>query len=308
MNKTKAKPKRIKRVFSNPDRVLHLWANQTQSDARSKNVYFEGDTAYSYGRHYVLGRLIEYRGHRVALINSRGYSVTTARHIRSASSACAHLLRLEFNFSNVPFGTERSYIETGLTEMQGDLVSQVFDTLNQRSFWNSNKDAFSYLENSISEFNKTAKALGFSSMVLDFAAIKPLLLDHARACIARAALLRGPEGEAKREKDRLKREAIASRTAEEQVAAWRLGGQATDAVRALNPQILRIKGDEVQTSRGASVPLSEARSLLLALNNGAKLEKRTIGGFTVQAVTAESIQVNCHTLAKSEIRAVVGAV
>ncbi len=86
--------KRLKRVFNTSDQVIHLWANQSQSDARCTNVFFDRETVYSYGYHYVLGRLVEYNGATVALINDRGYSVTTAKHINQALYATAHLITL----------------------------------------------------------------------------------------------------------------------------------------------------------------------------------------------------------------------
>ena len=54
--------KRIKKVFSSSDQVIHLWANQSQTEARSRNVFFKGTSIWSYGFHYELGRLIQFKG------------------------------------------------------------------------------------------------------------------------------------------------------------------------------------------------------------------------------------------------------
>jgi len=71
----------MKNVFSNSYEVIHLFAQKSQHSARCSNVYFEGDTIYSYGRHYALGKFVEINGEASILIEDRGYSNTTAKHI-----------------------------------------------------------------------------------------------------------------------------------------------------------------------------------------------------------------------------------
>lgn len=48
---------RTKHVFDTNE-VPYLWAHQTQSDARNAqgNLYFRGDTIYSYGEHFPIAR------------------------------------------------------------------------------------------------------------------------------------------------------------------------------------------------------------------------------------------------------------
>lgn len=78
----------MKTVFSNADSVIHLWAQQTQDEGRSSNVYFEGATIYSYGTHYPLGLFItNKKGEKAVIINTSGYSVTTTKHIYRAKYA-----------------------------------------------------------------------------------------------------------------------------------------------------------------------------------------------------------------------------
>lgn len=60
--------------------VARNWANQTGKASRGFNMFYDGATIYSYGRHYAIARLVTVNGKRVALVNSRGYSVSTAKH------------------------------------------------------------------------------------------------------------------------------------------------------------------------------------------------------------------------------------
>ena len=69
--------------------VAHVWAQQTQDHGRNPqgNIYFHGATIFSYGSHYRISALIKAKGGRVALVNSRGYSVTTSGHTNCVLAA-----------------------------------------------------------------------------------------------------------------------------------------------------------------------------------------------------------------------------
>lgn len=78
----------MKKVFSRPEDVAHLWANRHQDEARTSggNFYFNGDTIYSYGSHFPIARIME---DGTVMFTLRTYSNTTAKHISIASSACS---------------------------------------------------------------------------------------------------------------------------------------------------------------------------------------------------------------------------
>ncbi len=80
----------MKTVFQNASAVIHLFAQRTQNEARSSNVFFEreGKRLYSYGHHYLLAEFIENEnGEMAIMINDSGYSNTTAKHIGHTISA-----------------------------------------------------------------------------------------------------------------------------------------------------------------------------------------------------------------------------
>ena len=78
----------MKTVFSNINEVIHAFAQRPNDSTAygrcNANVYFEGGTLYSYGRHYALAYWI---GEGVVMINDTGYSNTTAKHISKAFHA-----------------------------------------------------------------------------------------------------------------------------------------------------------------------------------------------------------------------------
>lgn len=62
--------------------IAHLWANEQQGSAKGSNFFFEGDSIYSYGRHFEAGRIVwNKRGERAYLVNTSRYSVTTGKHM-----------------------------------------------------------------------------------------------------------------------------------------------------------------------------------------------------------------------------------
>jgi hypothetical protein len=74
--------KRKKYVYDTGE-IPHLWAHRTQEEARNRqsNLYFTGDTIYSYGSHFPIARYVTNdAGERAVLLTTATYSVTTSSH------------------------------------------------------------------------------------------------------------------------------------------------------------------------------------------------------------------------------------
>ena len=69
--------------------VAHLWAHKVQDEAwkPGKRFYFEGDTIYSYGRHFPIAKHTEVNGVKCIFLTTRKYSNTTAGHVSCVSRA-----------------------------------------------------------------------------------------------------------------------------------------------------------------------------------------------------------------------------
>lgn len=297
--------KRIKKVFGSSDQVLHLWANQSQSEARSSNVFFEGDTVYSYGYHYKLGQIVKYKGKTVALINTDGYSVTTSKHISQAMSATRHLLRVsvskDFDIEKA-IKLQKANIESELQSHFKRLKFSKHDT-----GWNYE---FCSERNSIAKHNALCESLKLSKYKVK---VTPKYIRdynaHIQARLKRDAELNTPEAIAKRE---AKREAAAQRKYEKElekaaneIPTWRAGGPITNAVRNLDPQLIRVKGDYVETSRGASVPLSEAKELLSKIVRATAKTGDKVGSFNLDRVNGNVVTIGCHNIDLNEAKAVL---
>lgn len=69
----------MKTVFTNSE-IFHVFNEQKQETGRAsnRNIFFEKNKIYSYGYHYLLGEFID---ENTILINDKGFSNTTAKHI-----------------------------------------------------------------------------------------------------------------------------------------------------------------------------------------------------------------------------------
>lgn len=87
----------------NNSMVAHLWANEKQESANGSNFYFEGESIYSYGRHFEVGRIVRNkRGEKAYLINDTYYSSTTSKHqyyVREAIPTGSKVFYVECNIS-----------------------------------------------------------------------------------------------------------------------------------------------------------------------------------------------------------------
>lgn len=292
------KPKRIKRVFTNHAQVLHLWANQAQDSARSANVFFEGDTCYSYGTHYVLGRFVTYRGTRVAVINDAGYSNTTRKHISSAWSAVAGQLRVCSSDLSVKNGLER---------WKKQIEDLLAGYLRARTFWREDTAASLLRDSDLTEYNKLCSALRLPAQRIKVSPTYQRKLNiHIKARVARQKELDATK-ELRREAERAER----VKNGRAEIEAWRNGGPRTSAVGEVRPQILRIvKGsddirDIVETSGGAEVPLDDALKLLRRIVAGIAKRGDVVGSFKLDRIKGERITIGCHEIELSEARAVL---
>jgi hypothetical protein len=68
----------------NNSQVARAWARQSKPRGSGSNFYFDGPLLFSYGRHFLAGKVYPDKG--LALINSRHYSMSTGKHLSHAWS------------------------------------------------------------------------------------------------------------------------------------------------------------------------------------------------------------------------------
>ncbi len=90
----------MRHVYPNQE-IPHLWAHQSQDDARNStgSLYFEGPTIFSYGAHFPIARHVtNVRGEKAVLFTTVNHSVTTTGHC----SAVAHAIPPNVPVFHVP--------------------------------------------------------------------------------------------------------------------------------------------------------------------------------------------------------------
>ena len=85
----------MKTVFSNSE-IVHKFNELTQDKGRSNSMFFnsQGTKLYSYGYHYLLAEFID---NNTVMINDKGYSVSTSKHIGLVTDATRN--RKQFFYS-----------------------------------------------------------------------------------------------------------------------------------------------------------------------------------------------------------------
>lgn len=301
---TTKKSKRIKRVFSSADQVLHLWANQSQNDARCRNVFFEGKTVWSYGYHYKLGMIHTVKGQNVALINSTRYSVTTAKHQSYARRAVDHLLWLE--------SSDVTSIDTAITETQSELIDSLFDIFNQHNFYGDDILILPYFLTKftlkkVARFNKICDLVGKKALKIEIPQdYFELVRAHVAQCLLeREAASKTPEAIAKREAERVKRETKKREKLAEKIHAWERGGPLVAELRDLSPQLIRANDLYVETTRGAQVPVKDALELFKKLLNDSAKPGEAIGSFHFDSKRGDTVRIGCHVISFEQAKSVL---
>lgn len=134
----------------NNSMVAHLWANEKQESANGSNFYFEGESIYSYGRHFEVGRIVRNkRGEKAYLINDTYYSSTTSRHqyyVREAIPTGSKMFYVECNIS---YCIGNMIFVTNMLESIKDAIEKYKKArteLSYRDIWGAFKNLMGYIE------------------------------------------------------------------------------------------------------------------------------------------------------------------
>ena len=284
----------MKTVFSSHNEVAHIWASQSQSEGRAGNIFFEGDTVYSYGRHFPVARFAPLFGD-IVLFTDRGYSNSTSKHksiIRAAipdsyqivycddpSRPASHNLDIwarRVERLRAEFGEKKNKL--GRAKIAGEIFA-------------NSRAAIAYCD------ALKIDAPGFTCSTTDE--------DDIREYGAIAAR----EREAKATIRRAEYEKKSALEASERLALWQAGEYVPSHGFNYCDTVLRIKGENIQTSRGAQIPVADALKIYPLLDRakrtGNKLEAGlhniNLGSYRFNSFDGNTLIVGCHSIAWNEI-------
>lgn len=320
------------------DQVTHLWAAQTQDEARSHNgnQSFAGRVLFSYST--PIASLVDSASGLVALITSHHYSVTTTgKHMPSVADVSQYPA---FHVPNLfPNGGFTPYLGQHVEAPQGErhagnlahflssYVAQMEVAKRKRDLpdWASadvhlRVNSYGSPEIYLREYRRYARVFGISfaeSSLPCYGADCEDLRKHFALKATKALARLSPAERARREAAKAKRAVDAAEAQrlrwadlETRHAAWLTGAKTQGrAVDDTGSAYVRVVGDTVETSRGAVVPLKAGLCLISlakrCLDTGTPWNRpMRIGSFHLTEITADgTATVGCHALSWAQMEA-----
>ncbi len=300
----------MRKVFSNVDQVTHVWAQQSQEEGRNStsSQWFEGTTLYSY-RTPIANFMTNANGERACLITNVTYSVTTSSNMPHASDIHGATV---FKVKHVGIiGGQSPRPEKDFhTENLDDLASIYANLLGKAS--RARSRAESYLQDA--RYTK--------QQAYDYAEFFDLKINAKKFPEASSEALEQISEQIKKEAAANKRKVAArlKKDKAEQAEAltkW-LSGESDNRARFsyATPIVMRLVGDNVQTSRGAEFPIIHAVKAFQIIEriklSGIPVAKGSfspiarLGHFIVDSVdTNGDVHAGCHFVKWDAIQAIM---
>lgn len=329
----------MKTVFTNA-MCAHVWAQQSQSFGRSGSMSFRDSVLYSY-RTPIAVMAKGADGQRVALVTCNTYSMTTSsKHMPAMRRALPAdvvtfyvpkvIARHESEHKVNAGHLSRAYIaeRARLMRCPADSYSLV-DSADRNPLTGdilpttvSLTRAHSTLRALATTYADYCKAFGLVPDAIDWQR------DADDAIARRDRLLNDPKRQARMAAARARREAVELRQRQEQeardaerIAAWLAGDPNTRMYgytrSADKSALLRINGDNVETSLGASAPVAHVRRALEIWRHFTRYTEAwtrdkdstyghaRLGHFTMDSIDKEgNVRAGCHFIAADVVRGI----
>lgn len=297
----------------NNAQVAHIWAQQNGNDARNgKNNFWSRDRSlYSYKTEvarFIEGKVV-YTGHR--------YSATTAgKHVNHIPRAVSHLEYYRTNeiMRDIP----EKWDEVApilFVEMMIGLKTEIERLRKARTvrysverIAESARDALAFLHKYFPEGKEPA----LPRTAINYPQLDNLTSNNATTCNEtlrdtiesfgidiRKKLANEAENDKKLLAKREKEHADLLKSLETKIAEWR-NHERNDLPYGA-PVMLRKNKNEIETSRGARVPIEAARALYSKIRSRSDVAHFVIGNFTVTSLTPELLTIGCHDIPMSEV-------
>lgn len=290
--------------------LAHVWAQQTQPEGRGSNFFFDGPAPHSYGRHFCVARFVrpEDKGEPVVLVNVARYSVSTSKHQGYARGALHGLPVRVFNVPDTDAcGRDPWRHERNLTAYRNTIRHHVEAAARSRKYGEHE------LARARAAAEEAAQYCQAFKLPWRLYPKLPEITPEAAAAIRAEAR----ELSAKRRAALKERAAKVAALVAEVRAEWRAGRN----FRCDGPTMLRVSrdGDSVETSRGAEVPVEDAKRILRLwrgwrrdglprVSEWAHGEGPRVGAFTLRQIRADgALIIGCHELLADELERVADA-
>ena len=259
----------MKKVFSNSE-LVHTFAQRSQEEGRASSMFFEGDRIYSFGRHYLLG---EFVNEKTIIIDDRGYSNTTSKHIGMITNATRQYRQLftsDININQVSFRIIEANEKLKNARKPEKYITEIINS-------------FETIEAYLKEFKKVneLKSDVYKSIKKIYSALKKDEGKYLEQAKARG--IKEKEQAKKKQQEQLKKfyeykiDHIAGRKVEE--------------------DFLRVSQDRtrVETTQGVRIDIEDARNLYRLIKAGKDVAGERIGVYRVSSLNGHLV-VGCHRI------------
>lgn len=270
----------MKTVFSSNYDTIHAFAQQNQYEGRnqSRSVFFYNNKIYSYGHHYLLGEFID---KNTIVINDKGYSNSTAKHI------------------SILIGATSQYKQYFLTKIDIDYIhSHVFNYLKPKlakarkpqiylseifSLWNSLNE-FAYDRKQKTKLNRNTKFQQLLRFVDKLQNTEDLEFLKTWQRI---------ENERKQKQQKKLLKDILKKFNDYEIDFFRVG----------KVDFLRLSrcGQYIETSQGVKIDITEAKRYYNILASGANMRGEKISHYITKSFD-KLLTIGCHNISKQEVQ------
>jgi hypothetical protein len=290
----------MKKILKNHSDVCHKFNEQSQYEGRAGNIFFEGNKIYSYGYHYLLGEFIS---PNTILINNKGYSNSTAKHINILMQATRDKRQIEI--TRIELNLVLNELETlykKLLKARKTLTYYFNSIIWLHNDFNINKNNLNgfYLAYNYSrgfqfvELSKTCKEQ--KEKLNRIEEIRNLAFEYSQSKEYLTKIERAKELEkTKAQREKEKRE---KQRAEQIENFYSYKGS---SIYWGEFDLLRLSkcGEYLETSQAVKIPIKEAQRYFKLFSSGAKL----IGEKISQYATISNdnfLQIGCHKIEHKE--------
>ena len=287
----------MKTVFNN-SMVCHVFVNQSQETGRnsSSSIFFIGDKIFSYGYHYLMGKIHTAKnGKKILLINDYNYSSTTCQHKSRLRSAAIE--NIEYFELPEPANPKSIYNINSLEHDIFDAFNDIISAKYSRRY--SLEYKLKRLKYCIYALDKYCELFGVnkkSKIDETFWQLVDEIIEFKKDHFAKIKAFRETDEYLQHvEKLIAKKNYKANFKKLVDVKNWK---QNKLSYLPWNSQLkyifIRIKDDIVQTTGRAEVPLTDAIKLLYKIDQKINADGDKIGLFKVDHVNNVKVKIGCH--------------
>lgn len=285
----------------NNSKLAHNWANKIKDSGKGSNMFFEGDTIYSYGYHFPISKFITIDENTFIAFNDNNYSNSTAKHKNHVRRAIPYNYEvincIDMNFGF--YGHEKN-MKYYINEINDNLNKAKKATKNKEYLITSAENSLNELTNYIRLFN-IDKIAGHKETLTDLLNYQSFIDNYKNS----AEFIAWKQRQAINEKKKQDNEVIKQA---ENIIKFR--SFEVNYVYSLPYNLLRYNADknEIQTSGGVNM----AKDIFIKYYNkfkansieiGEKVEHYQFGG------TKDNIVfVGCHKFELTEIENLINTI